>query len=268
MFRKIGIIGTGNMGSAIIRSVRAGHPDLPLLLSDAVPEKALALAESLKGAETAENTRLAQSCDLIFLAVKPQMMKALLSSLHPVLSARKDRFVLASMAAGLSCETLRAMAGFDVPLIRMMPNIPCQVGEGVVQYCGCGTTEQELSDFALLLRAAGLVTPMQEGLIDAASAVSGCGPAYVYLFIEALADGGVACGLPRKTAQDFAAQTVLGAAKMVLKSGVHPAELKDRVCSPGGTTIEGVAALYEGAFSADVMRAVTEAYRKTLEMKG
>ena len=149
----------------------------------------------------------------------------------------------------------------------MMPNTPAAIGAGVVQYCGRGVTVEELDDFAALLSPAGLVDQVPEGLMDAASAVSGCGPAFAYLFLEALADGGVACGLPRDKAVAYAARMVEGAARMVLESGKHPGELKDAVCSPGGTTIQGVRALEERGFRAAAMDAVIAAYEKTLKLR-
>ena len=149
----------------------------------------------------------------------------------------------------------------------MMPNTPAAIGAGVVQYCGRGVTVEELDDFAALIAPAGLVDSVPESLIDAASAVSGCGPAFAYLFMEALADGGVACGLPRDKAVSYAAQMLEGAARMVLENGKHPGALKDAVCSPGGTTIQGVRILEERGFRAAAMDAVIAAYEKTLKLR-
>ena len=151
-------------------------------------------------------------------------------------------------------------------MICLMPNTPVAVGAGVVQYYGVDTTEEELSDFQTLLSAAGMIDRIDPERLNAASAVSGCGPAWVYQFIEALADGGVACGLPRAKAQEYAAQMVLGSAKLVLESGKHPGELKDAVCSPGGSTIQGVRVLEEHGLRGAVMDAVLAAYDKTKEM--
>ena len=267
MFSSIGFLGTGNMGGAIARTIFAGGFDGRLLLANRTVEKAEALANLLCGALVSDNRTVADECDLIFLAVKPQMMEELLTPLQSVLAGRKDRFVLVTMAAGLTCETIRHMAGGDYPVIRMMPNTPAAIGAGMTQYCGVGVTETELSDFAGLLAGSGSLDLIPEALIDAASAVSGCGPAYVYLLIEALADGGVACGLPRGKALCYAAKTLEGAALMVQKTGQHPGALKDAVCSPGGSTIEGVRALEEGGFRAAAMDAVIAAYEKTLTMR-
>jgi len=264
MFTKIGFIGTGNMGSAVATAVAGQGREL--LLANRTSLKAQALADAV-GGRVVKNPEAAGESDLLFLCVKPQMMEGMLADIAPILRARDDRFVLVTMAAGLSCETIRDMAGGDYPVIRMMPNTPCAIGAGVIQYCGLGSSQEELEEFAALLAPAGLVDRVEEHLIDAASAVSGCGPAFAYLFIEALADGAVACGLPRAKAMAYAAQMVEGSARMVLESGKHPGVLKDAVCSPGGTTIQGVRALEEGGFRAAAMNAVIKAYEKTLELK-
>ena len=267
MFQFIGFIGTGNMGSTLARAADKGAPQgAALYLANRSPAKAEALCGQLSRARLSTNEEIASTCDLIFLGVKPQMMAGLLEQLRPILAERSGRFVLATMAAGLSCARIRELSGVDCPVIRLMPNTPANIGAGVVQYCGLGATREELDAFAALLAPAGLVDPLEERLIDAASAVSGCGPAYVYLLLEALADGGVACGLPRDKALTYAAQMVEGAARMVLESGAHPGTLKDAVCSPGGTTIQGVRALEKAGFRSACMEAVIAAYEKTLAM--
>ena len=264
MFRKIGFIGTGNMGAAIASAVAGEGREL--LLANRTPAKAQALAEQL-GARVVKNPEAAGESDLLFLGVKPQMMGDMLDDIAPILRTRTDRFVLVTMAAGLTCRRLREMAGGEYPVIRIMPNTPCAIGKGVVQYCGLGVEEEELAEFAALMAPAGLIDRVDEKLIDAASAVSGCGPAFAYLFIEALADGAVACGLPRDKALAYAAQMLAGSAELALNSGKHPGALKDAVCSPGGTTIQGVRALEEGGFRAAAMNAVIAAYERTLELK-
>jgi len=264
MFESIGFIGTGNMGGAIARAVSAGGARA-ILLSNRTRAKAEALARVLPGAAVSDNGEIARTCGLIFLGVKPQMMGEVLSQIGPILRARSG-YVLATMAAGLSCAKVRELAGTDCPVIRMMPNTPAAVGAGVVQYCGLDASREQLDAFAALLAPAGLVDLLPENLIDAASALSGCGPAYAYLFLEALADGAVACGLPRDKAAAYAAQTLLGSARLALERGGNPGALKDAVCSPGGTTIQGVRKLEEGAFRAAAMDAVIAAYEKTLEL--
>ena len=262
----IGFIGTGSMGSALARAVCQAAPPQQILLANRTPEKARALAREL-GCRTASNLEIARTCRTIFLGVKPQMMPQVLSQLAPALRERDSRFFLVTMAAGLSCARIRELAGGDYPVVRIMPNTPAAVGKGVVQLCGLGVGQSEAEEFCRLLAPAGLVDQVPEHLMDAAGALSGCGPAFVYLFLEALADGAVACGLPRDKALAYAAQTAAGAAQMVLDSGGHPGPLKDAVCSPGGTTIQGVRALEARGFRSAAMEAVIAAYDKTLALQ-
>ena len=167
------------------------------------------------------------------------------------------------MAAGLTARRIQELAGGNYPVIRLMPNTPVAVGAGVIQFCGRDTREEELEDFQTLLAPAGLVDQVDEGLIDAACAVSGCGPAFCALLAEALADGAVACGLPRAKAQRYAAQTMEGTARLMRQTGQHPGVMKDAVCSPGGSTIQGVRVLEEKGFRAAAMDAVIAAFEKT-----
>lgn len=267
MFKKIGFIGCGNMGSVIAKSVFRNAEGASFYLSNRPEKQAEELSLQMPGSKVAANTETAGECDLIVLGVKPQVMPSVLSEISPVLKERKDGFVLLTMAAGLSCETIREMSGVVCPVVRIMPNLPAGIGSGVIMYCGLDASEELLSDCASLLKGSGTVDRIDEKLIDAASAVSGCGPAFAYMFIEALADGGVDCGLPRDKALAYAAQTLEGAAAMVRLSGKHPGVLKDAVCSPGGTTIEGVRALEERGFRAAAMNAVIAAYEKTIKLK-
>ena len=194
------------------------------------------------------------------------MMEAMLEPLRFILAERTKRFVLCTMAAGLPVARIQEMAGGDYPVIRIMPNTPASVGEGMIQYCSSNVTAEEEEAFLKIMAPAGRLDAVPESLIDAASCVSGCGPAWVYQFIEALADGGVACGLPRAKAQEYAAQMLLGSARMVLETGKHPGELKDAVCSPGGSTIQGVRLLEERAFRGAVTDAVLAAFEKTKDL--
>ena len=260
-----GFIGTGNMGGALARAAcRRLAPDR-VLLSNRTAAKAEELAREL-GCHAGASAEAAAQAQYIFLGVKPQMMAGLLEEIAPVLARRTDRFVLVSMAAGLTMERIAAMAGGNYPVIRIMPNTPASVGAGMIQYCTSNVTAEEEAEFLKLMAPAGRLDAVPESLIDAASCVSGCGPAWVYQFIEALADGGVACGLPRAKAQEYAAQMVLGSAKLVLESGQHPGALKDAVCSPGGSTIQGVRVLEEKGLRGAVMDAVIASYNKTKEM--
>ena len=262
-----GFIGTGNMGGALARAARRRLEGEQILLANRTEAKTAALAKEL-GASISNNQTIAGNADYVFLGVKPQMMKDLLKELGPELLARRDRFVLVTMAAGLTIGDIQTMAGGEVPVLRIMPNTPCSIGEGMVLYApGPGVTEAEVRTFLEAMDGAGRFSKIPENLMDAGSAVAGCGPAFVDLFIEALADGGVACGLPRAAAVEFAAQMAAGSARLILESGKHPGVLKDAVCSPGGTTIQGVRKLEEAGFRGAVMDAVIAAYEKTLALR-
>lgn len=265
MKETFGFIGVGNMGGALARAAaRVLEPDA-LVLANRTAEKAQALAAEL-GCQAASVDETAGKSRFLFLGVKPQMMAGLMKQLSPILAAREDRFVLVSMAAGLTMERVRALAGGSYPIIRIMPNTPVSVGAGLIQYDHRDVTEQELESFCHALSQGGLLDPLPEALIDAGSAVAGCGPAFADLFVEALADGGVACGLPRQKAQLYAAQMLLGSAKLILESGQHPGQLKDAVCSPGGSTIAGVRALERQGFRSACMEAVAAAFEKSAEL--
>ncbi|MBR4236555.1 MAG: pyrroline-5-carboxylate reductase [Clostridia bacterium] len=264
---KVGFIGCGNMGGALARAAAKALGAGSIFVTDALKGRAEEFARET-GANAADISLIAQSCDYIFLGVKPQQMQSMLSEIKDALAARRTRFVLVTMAAGLTIETLRAYAKGGYPIIRIMPNLPASVGEGMVLWCAEGTQDSENEAFEKILSCAGRLLHTEEKLIDAGSAISGCGPAFVCLFIEALADGGVQCGLRRDAALELAVQTVIGTGKLLEKTRMHPAALKDAVCSPGGTTIAGVLALEDGAFRAAAARAVTSAYEKTLKLKG
>ena len=252
------------MGGAL--AVAAAKSGAELLLCNRTPEKAEALAAQLN-CKTATAQEICQICDYIFLGVKPQMMADLLASLAPTLKARSTPFVLVSMAAGLTMETLQNMAGGSYPIIRMMPNTPVAVGSGVILFDATDNTPAEaIEGFCDAMQFAGLVDRIPEKLIDAGSAVSGCGPAFVSMFIEAMADGGVSCGLPRDKALWYAAFTLIGTAQLLLETGKHPGQLKDEVCSPGGSTIQGVKALEGGSLRSTVMSAIQAAHRRTQEL--
>ena len=261
-----GFIGTGNMGGALARAARKSLDGKQILLANRTAAKAETLAAELD-CNAADVKTVAATADYIFLGVKPQMMEELLSGIRDTLAERQDRFILVTMAAGLTIRRIREMAG-DYPVIRIMPNTPSSIGEGMILYtAGSDVLDIELQVFLTAMAGAGRLSPLPEHLMDAGSAISGCGPAFVDLFIEALADGGVACGLPRASALEFAAQMVAGSARLVLESGKHPGVLKDAVCSPGGTTIQGVRALEDGGFRGTVMNAVIKAYEKNFDLK-
>lgn len=263
---KFGFIGAGNMGGALARAAAKAMDPKKITLADQLAEKAEALASQL-GCATATTEEVAGSCNYIFLGVKPQVMGDMLGRIAPVLAARKDSFVLVSMAAGVAIADIRRMAGGDYPVIRIMPNIPVSAGSGMILYdVTQNVSGENVETFLQSMRFAGRLDRLPEKLIDAGSALSGCGPAFVCLFAEALADGAVACGLPRQQALTYAAQTIMGTAQMLLESGMHPGQLKDAVCSPGGSTIAGVGALEQGGLRAAAMEAVASAYQRTLEL--
>lgn len=263
---KIAFIGTGNMGGALARAVRAALPEAELYLSDRSREKAEALAEEI-GAEVLDNVTAAERADYLFLGVKPQMLGNLSEEIGEITRARGSSVTLVSMAAGVPIARINELFGKTVPVIRIMPNTPVSVGKGLVLWCTNGTVQPGgKQDFRAMLAKAGVLSELPEGLIDAGCALSGCGPAFVCLFLEAMADGAVTCGLPRAQAMEYAAQILLGTATLLLDTGKHPGELKDAVCSPAGSTIAGVRALERGAFRADVMNAVIAAFERTKEL--
>lgn len=258
---RVGFIGIGNMGGTLAAQVCRTAAEI--LVACRTPEKLTAFAEKHR-CRASNAAEIAQEADMIFLCVKPQQMAALFQTLAPMLAARKDRFVLISIAAGMTLERLGALSGGSYPILRLMPNTPARVGAGMLPYCANdAATAADCALLCDLLQAAGRVEKIDEAQMDAVSALSGCGPAFVYLFIEALADAGVACGLTRAAATDYAAQTVLGSAKMVMETHENPAALKDAVCSPGGSTIAGVLALDENGFRAAAEKAVLAAFART-----
>ena len=257
---KIGFIGCGNMGGALVKAAaKAGYSD-EIYICDSFAEKTEALSKEL-GVHVSDSATIAAECDFIFMGVKPQVIDKAFAEISDIL-AKRDDCTLVSMAAGVAIERFRELSGAK-HIIRIMPNMPVSVGEGVVLASRFEVDDESAEKFNSIMKCAGIVDWIDEKLIDAGCAISGCGPAYVYMFIEALADGAVSCGLPRDKAMLYAAQTVLGSARSVIESGKHPGKLKDEVCSPGGTTIAGVKALEDGAFRSNAMNAVIAAYEKT-----
>jgi len=258
------------MGGALARTACRALSPSDVILTNRTPEKADALAREL-GCETVPSNEAAV-CDAqyIFLGVKPQFYGELAEELIPVLrrchEVGEDK-VLVSIAAGLTLDTLKKLysgVGYNIPILRIMPNTCVAIGQGVVALTG--ENELHLSAIENILSAAGLVERIPERLMDAFTSVAGCGPAFVYPYIEALADGGVAVGLPRAQAMRYAAQTVLGAAAMVLESEKHPGQLKDEVCSPGGSTIAGVAELERHGLRAAAIDAVLASFDRNREL--
>ncbi len=260
---KIGFIGAGNMGSALAKATSLIE-NTEIYIYDKDGAKAEDLAKEI-GASAATNEKIAMCCDFIFMAVKPNIVAAAAGEISDILKGREN-YAVVSMAAGISLASLEASLKSS-PIIRIMPNTPVAVGRGMTLFCKNGkVSDAQKCEFVRIMSKSGALDEIPERLIDAASAVSGCGPAFVYMFIEALADGGVECGLPRDKALLYAAETLIGAAENLRASGKHPGELKDAVCSPGGSTIAGVHALEDGAFRATALGAVVAAYKKTLTL--
>lgn len=251
----VGFIGAGNMGSALMAGMAGAAR---LLVYDISPE-ACERAETLCQAQIMPSLQaLVEGSQVVFVAIKPQFLGEILDELK---SSWQPDQVLASIVAGKSIAFWKEVLGANTKVARIMPNTPALVKEAMNTVC-FSEEVQEAGEILALLRCTGRVMEIRENLMDAAMGVAGCGPAFVYMFIEALADAGVAEGLFRKQAYELAAQTVMGAAKMVLETGEHPAALKDAVCSPAGTTIRGVMALEEYGFRNSVEQAVEAAIHK------
>lgn len=266
---RIGFIGTGNMGAALIKGYLAAVPGAAVCAFDKDRDKLEALAAATGIRPSADPAAAAAESDLLILAVKPDAIPDAIRSIAP--SVRWKETVLVSIAAGVSIDALEAACrkqGATAPkIVRAMPNTPALVGQGMAALSrNAAVSDGELEAARALFAAVGKAEEVDESLMDAVVGVSGSSPAYAYLFIEALADGAVAQGMPRKQAYTFAAQSVLGAAAMVLSTGQHPGELKDMVCSPGGTTIEAVKVLEKSGFRSAVQSAVTAAAEKSRAM--
>ncbi len=262
---KIGFIGAGRMATALAKGfLAAGLTSAENLLAADPSVEAIESFVDSTGAKTCDGNReLAEAADVVFLAVKPQYMAEVLAELQGTLA---DTLVV-SIAAGVKLDTLSAGLGGDVRLIRVMPNTPCLVGQGAAGYClGENATENDSQLAKQLLESSGVAYEVPEKLLDAVTGLSGSGPAFVYLMIEALSDGGVRMGLPRQIASSLAAQTVRGAAEVFIQTGQHPGELKDAVTSPGGTTIAGVHALESGGVRAALITAVQAATERSIEL--
>ncbi len=261
-----GFIGSGKMAGALIRGLlRAGtaRPE-DVTASDPIAAAREALAVETGITALDSNIEVARRSDVLVLAVKPQSMPQVLEELQPVVTSEH---LVISIAAGVNLDTLDSGLGPDCRLVRVMPNTPALVGEGASGYClGQNATADDEALVRACLGAVGRACRVPETLLDAVTGLSGSGPAFVYLMIEALSDGGVRVGLPRDVATALAAQTVLGAARMVLETGLHPGQLKDQVTSPGGTTIAGLHALERGGLRAALMNAVEAATRRSAEL--
>jgi pyrroline-5-carboxylate reductase len=266
---RVGFIGAGQMARALGRRlVSVGLVTSDRLIASDPSETALdRFAQETGGIIVGSNADVVDAANVVVVATKPQSMAEVLVELAPRLGAGKSEPLVVSIAAGVSLDTLRnGLAGFG-RLVRVMPNTPCLVGSGASAYAlGPAVKPHDERMVREMLQAVGVAHRVSESALDAVTGLSGSGPAFVYMIIEALADGGVRVGLPRDVATSLAAQTVLGAAQMVLETGRHPGELKDQVASPGGTTIAGIHALERGGLRAALMDAVQAATVRSTEL--
>jgi len=268
--KNISFIGCGNMGFALIKATTHVIPASNIFIADTDKEKTLNAAASLRLNILNSNIEAVEKGDYVFLAVKPQSLPQVLSEISPAIKKKikaGNAPVLVSMAAGWSIEKIQSAVAGNIPVVRIMPNTPSLIGIGMIALSASPEVSKDyIEELEEILGGAGIVDIIDECYMNVITALSGSGPAFVYLFIEALADGGVLAGLPRDKALFYAAQTVTGAAAMVPQTGKHPGELKDMVTSPGGATIAGIAALEEGAFRSTVIKAVKAAYKRSKEL--
>ena len=263
---EFGFIGVGNMGGALAGAVCKKVGVQNVLVSDYAVEKAEAFAQAF-GCVAADNKKIASEAKFIFLGVKPQVLPSVAESLREDLSKRKTPFVLVTMAAGVSVASLEEMLGMRAPVIRIMPNTPVSVGEGMILYTANEAVSAENLDcFVSALSLAGKTDLIEEKLIDAASVISGCGPAFMYMFLEAMQEMGIRLGLDGEKARLYAEQTMRGAASLAMTSEESLETLRVRVCSPGGSTIEGVKKFQALGLSETVSEALNASYRRTLEL--
>lgn len=262
----IAFLGAGAMGEALMRGlVTAGiYEPAQIVAYDVDMARVEALVSGLGICASRDAAAAVRDADVVLLAVKPQYIASALEPLRDVLTPQQT---LISIAAGILISQLEAALAQPVPVVRVMPNTPCLVGQAASAIClGTHAGEAQQAQAHRIFDAVGLAVDVPEKLIDAVTGLSGSGPAYVYVFIEALSDAGVRMGLPRHTATQLAAQTVLGGAQMVLETGKHPGELKDMVTSPGGTTIAALHSLEKNAFRGAVIDAVQAAAQRSSEM--
>ena len=265
---KIGFIGTGNMGSSIIKGILSSKFEKSenINIFDLDKEKVNNLVKEY-GVNTANSEKeLAENCNIIVLSVKPHIIPVVLKNLSG--NVKKDTIIL-TIAAGISISVIENALGEDKKVVRTMPNTPAQVLSGMTAVIFNKNIENSEKEIIFkLLNSFGKSVEIEEKLMHAYTGISGSLPAYVYMFMEALADGGVLCGMPRNKAYEIVAQTVAGSAKMLLETGKHPGQLKDEVCSPAGTTIEAVRVLENGNFRGNVIEAVVACTEKSKEMAG
>ena len=265
MNKKVGFIGSGNMGSAMIGGiVQSGIVDASNIyvadISDACFEK----VKKYNVHTTTNNNEVASQVDILFLSVKPYMYESVICQIK---DSVKEDVIIVAIAAGMSLKAVETYFGKDIKVVKVMPNTPALVGQAMSAICPNSlVTEDELKEIISIFESFGKAEVVKESLMDAVTAVSGSSPAYVFMMIEAMADAAVQEGMPRNQAYTFAAQAVYGSALMVLETGKHPGELKDMVCSPGGTTIDAVAKLEETGFRSSIIEAMKACFEKSKAM--
>ena len=264
----LGILGVGTMGEALIKGIQASPVAKQVKIIGSTRSEASAADVAKKyGIECGtDNAQVVKRADVILLAVKPMQAESVLTEVAPHL---KKGQLLISVCASLKLENIRAWSGGKCLLVRTMPNTPAIVGEGITVICPeNGLAEAEIAKAEKIFSTVGRVARLEESLMDGATGLSGCGPAYVFLIIEALSEAGVKLGISRKTSTLLAAQTLLGAAKMVLERGEHPAAMKDEVTTPAGCTIDGLMALEEGKLRVTLIKGVLAAARRSASLMG
>lgn len=267
MKTRIGIMGLGKMGEALIKGLQhSPHArDFAFSATTRSKESAADANKRLGVASHTDNARLAKECDVIVVCVKPHQAEEALKSIASHLT---KKHLIVSVCASLTTEQLAAWTGHKAAVVRTMPNTPCLIGQGMTVFCaGPGATNKHLELTERIFGTVGRAIKLEESHMDAVTGLSGCGPAYVYLVIEALSEAGVKVGLPRATATLLAAQTLAGSANMVLERGEHPAALKDEVTTPAGCTIDGLMALEEGKLRVTLIKAVLAAANRSRRLR-
>ena len=271
---KIGFIGAGNMGGALITAACKSTGADQVVITDYDPAKAKELAEKLGCVAVDNNDDLVRQAEYIVFAVKPNVIRSVAGGIADTLKAclkEGQKKTVVTIAAGIAVSVIKGCIDCDVPVIRIMPNTPAMVGQGMIlltcdQNAPDEISEEQFAEFQSLIAAAGEFERIPEAMMDLTTGVSSCAPAFVYMFIEALADGAVQVGVPRAQAMRLAAKTVLGSAAMVLETGEHPGALKDAVCSPGGSTIVGVTTLEQYGFRNAAAQAIIKSTERNLEL--
>lgn len=261
---KIGFIGCGNMGQALAKGVIRALGATNVIVTDNDTNKVSAFCAETEAVSKSKE-EIVKDCKYIFLAVKPQVLPTLAEEIRAMLEKRCDRPILVSMAAGIRIQRINELFG-DFPVIRIMPNLPVSVGEGMILVTHKDVSEDNVREFDLIMNKCGNMTVLDEELFDSGTSVSGCGPAFVCLFASAMAEAGVSCGLDEAKSLELVLQTVIGTAKLLKDKKLDPKELKTAVCSPGGSTIEGVKVIENSTFEDIVLNAVNASYKRNKEL--